>query len=146
MYIICRKKVIEMSRCSSSLTGGRHNFSWTTQKSDWNDSTLLLLFPHWCVNECQWIAFMARYGDMKNNLISQSHLTPVSTVLYQHDCAFSYCANVVFLNKAILSQSFLVLEIKFASTSATIIVIMLFLICANRNTQLQMLWWSRAFA
>ena len=28
-----------------------------------------------------------------------------------------------FLNKAILSQSFLVLEIKFASTSATIIVI-----------------------
>ena len=45
-----------------------------------------------------------------------------------------------FLNKAILLQSFLVLEIKFASTSATIIVIMLFLICANRNTQLQMLY------
>ena len=33
-----------------------------------------------------------------------------------------------------------------ASTSATIIVIMLFLIYANRNTQLQMLWRSRAFA
>ena len=51
-----------------------------------------------------------------------------------------------FLNKAIISQSFLVLEIEFSSTSATIIVIMLFLICANRNTQLQMLWRSRAFA
>ena len=51
-------------------------------------------------------------------------VAPVSTVLYQHDYALSCCANVVFfLNKAILSPFFLVLEIKFASTSATIIAI-----------------------
>jgi hypothetical protein len=73
--------------------------------------------PSYCrtefVHSFQRIAFMARYDDLKNNLISLSHLTQVSPVLHPHHRALSYCATVVFsFNKLIVSQSFPIKKMK----------------------------------